>query len=534
MNILTGILFLFLCVLSFCQNSTAQSAEAAPNRQETILIIGVEHAPGQFRSEKFSPAHIRATLEAFKPQVLGVESNPEWFANGQFYRSTYEAQHLAVPFARDNKIPVYGIDWIGNLRENDYSWRRHIEQVGNIKKVLESPITESTPYQYGLSSWSHQIAGEDSPERDFNVLNGSEYGEKSLKWIDEGKSKKGSPQEYMEERDNHIVNYITSVANKHSGSRIAIIIGAMHKADLEHKLRLKGFRVTGPHSFARTVPFSDGEKMDELLKAQDIAAILAEAWDTTPQSGVSRERAERLLKRLLELSDKDPKAKTWGEYFSARHKMLSGNFEAAGKDFEKIVRRENPLGFPLRSYSWRHHLTVQQAALLESGRIADLQGRRDEAIKRYEQLLSSIKVPEYTVDIHSDYLFLATAYNAVRFLVRTPYSRMLEAAENPANAAIITSRVTTEASEKLQEAMNLGRNQKWSEATIIIEEVLKNGNASPKERCEGYILAAFNYAKDKKAADARRHLKSFDAGCGDMSAGSWVFRERKLVEALLK
>jgi tetratricopeptide (TPR) repeat protein len=534
MNKLTGILFLFLGVLLLCQNSTAQNATVTPNRRETILIIGVEHAPGQFRSEKFSPAHIRAALEAFKPQIVGVECNPEWYAKGQFYRSTYEAQHLAVPFARDNKIPVYGIDWIGNLRENDYSWRRHIEQVRNIKKVLESPDAESAHYQYGLSSWSHQIAVEDSLERDFDVLNSAEYGEKSLKWIDEGKGKKGSPQEYMEERDNHITDYITSVADKHSGSRIAIVIGAMHKADLERKLRLRGFRVVGPQSITRTVPLADGEKMDKLLNAQDIAAILAEAWNTTPQSGVRRERAERLLKRLLELSDKDLKAKTWGEYFSARQKMLAGNYAAAGNDFEKIARSKNPLGFPLRSYSWRQHFTVQQAALLELGRIADLNGRREEAIKRYEQLLLSIKIPEYSEDIHSDYLFLATAYNAVRFLTRTPYSKTLEAAKNTMNAQATTSQVTTEASEKLNKAMNFGRNQKWSEATAIIEDVLKNGNASPKERCEGYILAASNYAKDKKAADAHRHLKSFDTGCGNMSAGSWVFRERKLIEELLK
>jgi tetratricopeptide (TPR) repeat protein len=274
--------------------------------------------------------------------------------------------------------------------------------------------------------------------------------------------------------------------------------------------------------------------MDKLLNAQDIAAILAEAWDTTPQSGVRRERAERLLKRLLELSDKDLKAKTWGEYFSARQKMLAGNYAAAGNDFEKIARSKNPLGFPLRSYSWRQHFTVQQAALLELGRIADLNGRREEAIKRYEQLLLSIKIPEYSEDIHSDYLFLATAYNAVRFLTRTPYSKTLEAAKNTMNAQATTSQVRTEASEKLNKAMNFGRNQKWSEATAIIEDVLKNGNASPKERCEGYILAASNYAKDKKAADAHRHLKSFDTGCGNMSAGSWVFRERKLIEELLK
>jgi tetratricopeptide (TPR) repeat protein len=465
---------------------------------------------------------------------VGVESNPEWFAKGQFYRETYEAQHLAVPFARDNKIPVYGIDWIGNLRENSYSWRNHIEQVKNIKKVLESPIAESVQYQYGLSSWSRQIAVEDNPERDFNVLNGAEYGEKSLKWIDEGKGKKGSPQEYMEERDNHIVDYITAAADNHPGERMAVVIGSMHKADLERKLRAKGFKVVGPQSVAQAVPLSDDEKMDRLLKAQDIAAILAEAWDSTPQSGVKRERTERLLNRLLELSDKDPKAKGWSEYFSARHKMLGSDYVGAAKNFDRISKSEKLLGFPLRGYGWRHHLTIQQAALLELGRMADMQGRREEAVKHYKQLLSCITVPGYSEDRHSDYRFIATAYNAVRFLIQTPYSKALEAAKNPTNTAATTSRVTTEASEKLQKAMNLSRNEKWSEATGIIEDVLKNGTASPKERCEGYILAAFNYAKDKKATDARRHLESFDKVCGDMSAGSWVFRERKLVESLLK
>jgi tetratricopeptide (TPR) repeat protein len=399
---------------------------------------------------------------------------------------------------------------------------------------LESPVAETVVYQYGLSSWSHQEAVKDNPESDFLVLNSAEYGEKSLKWIDEGKGKKGSPEEYMEERDNHIVDYITAVADKHPGERMAVVIGAKHKTDLERKLRARGFKVVGPQSVAQNVPLSDGEKMDKLLNAQDIAAILAEAWDSTPESGVKRERTERLLNRLLELSDKDQKAKGWSEYFSARHKMLGSDYVGAIKDFDRIAKSEKLLGFPLRGYGWRHHLTIQQAALLELGRMADMQGRREEAVKRYKQLLSSIIVPGYSEDRHSDYRFIATAYNAVRFLIQTPYSKALETAKNPANVAATTSRVTTEASEKLLKAMNLGRNQKWSEATVIIEDVLKNGNVSRVERCEGYILAAFNYAKDKKAADARRHLKSFDTGCGDMSAGSWVFRERKLVEALLK
>lgn len=517
--------------LAFSTYSLSKDQDSIAQRKGTILIVGVEHAPGQFRTDKFSPAHIRATLEAFKPQVIGVESNPEWFAKEQFYRSTYEAQHLAVLFALDNKIPVYGIDWIG---EKNYTQRAHTPKVRNIKKLWENPAEESTPYQYGLSSWNNQLPAQDDTAPDFFVLNGKEYGEKSIKWIDEGKGKKGSPQEYMEERDNHIVNYITEVADKHPGSRLAIVIGSMHKADLERKLLEKGFKVVGPQSVVRAASMSDGRKMDSSLTAQDIAAILAEAWDSTAQSGATRERGERLLKRLLELSEKDPKAKAWGEYFSARHKMLQGDYAGASRDFQKIAGGKKLSGFPFRSYGWRQYLTVQQSALLELGRIADLQERREEAIRHYKQLLLSITVPEYSEDYHNDYLFYATAYNAVRFLTQTPYSKKLELEKRAANFQTVSSSSTTESSEELKKAMNLSRIGKWLEAATLIEDFLKKGNSSLNERCEGYIIAASAYARDKKPVDARRHLKTFDAECGDLSRESWIFQRRGQIEELLK
>ncbi len=499
------------------------------NRNETILIIGVQHAPGQFWSEKFSPAHIRATLEAFDPQVVGVESNPEWFAKGQFYKATYEAEHIAVPFARDKKISVYGIDWIG---EKNYSQQGHALEVRAIKKILESSTVDSAQYRYGLSSWNYQLPAQNNPELDFYALNGIETGEKNLKWIDEGKDKNGSPQEYMEDRDNHIVDYITAVADQHSGSRIAIVIGAMHKSDLERKLRAKGFKVIGPQQVGQSIPVSDGEKMDDLLKAQDIAAILAESWDSTPQSGGTRARTERLLNRLLKLSDRDPKARGWGEYFSARHKMLAGDFAAARTAFEIISRSEKLLEFPYRGYRWRHYLTIQQAALLELGRIADLQKRREEAVSYYKRLLLSITIPEYSEDYHDKYLFYATTYNAIRGLIQTTYS--IESEKSVANPQIAALGPTTQSSEEMKKALNLSRSGKWSEAATLIEDILKKGNAPPNERCEGYVIAASAYAKDKKTSDARRHLQSFDAKCRELPAESWLVQRRKQIEVLLK
>ena len=275
--------------------------------------------------------------------------------------------------------------------------------------------------------------------------------------------------------------------------------------------------------------------MDDLLNAQDIAAILSEAWDSTPRPGVTRARAERLLKRLLELPGKDPNAKDWSEYFSARHKMLGGDLAGARAAFERIAAASGKqTGFPYRGYRWRHYLTVRQAALLESGRIADLQLRREDALGHYKQLLSSITVPAYSEDYHNDYLLIAKAYDAIRGLTQVPYSKTLEVEKSAASFQSEVFRESTESSGELKKALELSRTGKWLEAAILVEDVLKQGKASPDERCEGYIIAASAYARDKKTAAARRHLQSFDAECGDISAESWLLQRRKQLEEVLK
>src|SRR5687767_13724415 len=272
------------------------------------MLVGVYHAPSQFWSEKFSPAHIRSALQAFNPEVVGVESNPEWFAKGLYYLATYEAQNVAVPWARRRKVPVYGIDWIGDLQETDYAERQRLEQVRRVRADADSTHVSPSSFHYGLASFADTPAPQENAELNFEALNSPANSEKWVKWIDKGKHEKGSPQEYMEERDNHIVNYITAAADRHAGARMAVVIGAAHKGDLERKLRARGFTVVVPTG-------ADGRGMDELLTAEDIAAILSEAWDSTLRTGVARERAERLLSRLQKLTDgDDPRARAWGEY----------------------------------------------------------------------------------------------------------------------------------------------------------------------------------------------------------------------------
>jgi hypothetical protein len=506
--------------------SLAQT-DARAQRRGTIMLVGVYHAPGQFWSEKLSPAHVRSALETFKPQVVGVESNPEWFAKGRFYLSTYEAQNVAVPWAARHKVPVYGIDWIGDLLGTDYAEQQRVEQVRRVRADAAASRLSPSSYHYGLASFGDAPAPQENAELDFEALNGPAIGEKWVKWMDEGKHEKGSPQEYMEERNNHIVEYITTAADRHAGARMAVVIGAAHRGDLERKLRARGFTVVGPTDGGASG--AGGRGMDELLTAEDIAAILSEAWDSTARPGVARERAERLLSRLQKLADEDPRAVAWGEYFNARRRMLGGDLGGARAAFEKLAAGAGETRFPFRGNRWRHYLTLRQAALLELGRIADIQSRRAEAVGHYKRLLGSLKVPAYSEDYHSDYFFLATARNAVRALTLAPYSKAAavdaDAQESSSTAAPADG--DSKAGRALQRSLELSRSGEWAAAAAVVEEALRVEDATHMERCEGYILAAGAYTYARRDADARRHLIKFDAECGDLPGGHWVFRERK-------
>jgi len=99
------------CLLALLAGPGRADEDAKEPRFE-VLVVGTIHAPWLFRSAKFHPGHVRAALEAAKPDVVGVESNPEWFAKGIFHDVTYEAQGIAVPWAKTKGIPVYGIDWM--------------------------------------------------------------------------------------------------------------------------------------------------------------------------------------------------------------------------------------------------------------------------------------------------------------------------------------------------------------------------------------------------------------------------------------
>jgi tetratricopeptide (TPR) repeat protein len=453
-------------------------AEAHPGRGEhkgKIYIVGTVHGPVQLRSLRMSPGHVRAALEALDPDVVCVESNAAWFAEGRFYLTTYEAFGVALPWARERGRPVYGVDWLGRPAdggESEWYRKRHAGASEEGERLLALAAPDPQDFLYGLDRWLEPPSGFDlDASFAFHLINGDA-------WLPRD-PETGKPPDwgamdfefatlgaFTHERDRHIARFVDRVVEEHPDARIAVIFGAGHRGRLGWFLRERGLDVETIDAVFERYPPDDVDRFEALLTPRDAAAILAEAWDSTSEAyGITARRAAYLLERLR--SSSDPYDALLNDYLTAREAMLRGRPEDAASRFERIASSGGAHAFPYSGNEWRLYLTVEQAARLELGRIADLAGRRDEALRSYRALLESIEVPEASDDYQDGARFrsLARAHTATRALIRLPYRTVHDLASDSGLTAASLVRIAARAN-------NVGE---WELALTSVRRALDAG-----------------------------------------------------------
>ena len=82
-----------------------------------VAVLGTDHSP-QLAGRGYEPALLRAYLARVLPTAICIEAPAE----GAIPDFVYEAQHVAVPFAQAEGIPVYPIDWIPSSEDQMLAW----------------------------------------------------------------------------------------------------------------------------------------------------------------------------------------------------------------------------------------------------------------------------------------------------------------------------------------------------------------------------------------------------------------------------
>lgn len=497
----------------------AVAAEAQP----VIYLIGVQHAPGLLLSESLSPGHVRAALDAIDPDVVGVESNPEWFARGQHYAFTYEAFAVAVPWAKANGRPVVGTDWIGD-DSGHWSQRQRRARVEREFANLEI-VVDPAQYGYGLSRADQRRALRAGSIPSFARLNGPEHAAERIAWLDGGKHTPGSAQAYIAERDARIADHIAAAAGR--VARMAVVIGADHVGNVTRELRAQGLGVGDLRAVlvAASAPW-DGSA-DAALSATDVAASLIQSIDGDLGVAMDPERETRLLAALERLvPDAGPEVRDWLGHIQAKRAWLAGDEQRAVELWTGLAHSDRSTAFPYVGDVWRHRLSVAQLARLELGRAADLRGEREAALGHYRALLETLKVPEFSLDEHSDFELLARAHNAVRALTHVPYRHEFAFATAEVAPAQVAPRAAAEAPRaELQSAWEHLRSRRWNELDAAVAKLDEAGDLPFLEALEHHFLAMIAALERGRIDDAKLRLAVLERDAAQLEADHWLRRE---------
>ena len=372
----------------------------SPLRGVEVTVVGTVHSPTLLLGCGYSPGHIRQALSEISPTLVAVESPAEWLAKGEVYRHNYDAL-VAYSWALDNNVTVVGVDWVGDTSKS-WSERERRRRVGELREALEGDRKLSVKFE-GAIKWGD----EEDATLSYQRVNGAAYGEEQLAWIDKGRQEKGTAAWYMDTRDQKVIsNLEAAVRSSPKPVRVAVVIGAAHKADIERKLRAVGATVLRhPNLIA-----ADDCAPDQLMTPRDLVVVLQEALDGG--EAAPRARTVRLLAQLGGANS--PKWQPWHMYFSARVDAVDGHLRRATSKLRKVCDAGPAMALPFAGHRWFHHVPFRERCRIQLGRQLVQSGDSAEGKKILTSVAGAIRLPAFSEDYRSNYEFLASAVLALR------------------------------------------------------------------------------------------------------------------------
>jgi len=219
---------LFLLVLLLLGARYGQGQGARP----AVVVLGVNHS-SQLVNPYQQPAVLRAFLDRVRPSAICIERDPEAFARQDFYEFTYEQQYCIVPYARAAKIPLFPIDW--HPPEGDL-------QLAYGTTNLELPPFTRHPHGFwGFLSYNSAAALREP----FYFADDTAVTNSYAAWY-----ARYDTTQVHQDFARRLFLYRTFMQARRveaasralgGGDTLLVVVGAMHKVELELYLRRKGF-----------------------------------------------------------------------------------------------------------------------------------------------------------------------------------------------------------------------------------------------------------------------------------------------------
>ena len=256
-SVLTG---LVLCVGGMSVSVRGIPRVVAVRDSTTLIVLGVDHS-AQLGSRTYHPGYLRAFIERVHPAAICVERSPDEFARGDYYEFTYEVQHVTVPYARAHGVDICPVDWLPSRDDERLAFGR--------LEIVDLPAVRARKDFQGFlvldsASLRRSLFYADStPDRE--AANRFYDRPRASGWSDFPR-RLGLYRTFMQ------AMRVRAALNAHVGQTVLVVIGSMHKGDIEQILaRDPALRIVQPSSYG--APSS--READALLNDIDLAAILS-------------------------------------------------------------------------------------------------------------------------------------------------------------------------------------------------------------------------------------------------------------------
>ena len=186
-----------------------------------VVVLGVNHAY-QLVSEECQPAAYRAFMNRLKPDGIGVERAPEHFVRGDYYEFTYEQQNICIPYAIEKGIQLHPFDWMLSTEDQLLAW--------DTSDIEEPPLIRKK-HQYNDFTHFPQL------EEDFFYSERLDIIKKIKNWTENVLTNQGDfPRRLFIYRTYMQAMRIKKIAKLYKGKTLLIVVGHMHKPDIEDML----------------------------------------------------------------------------------------------------------------------------------------------------------------------------------------------------------------------------------------------------------------------------------------------------------
>jgi hypothetical protein len=365
----------------------AITTERSASDTTTLVILGVDHS-AQLVAPAYHPGYFRAFFERVRPAAICVERSPEEFARGDYYEFTYEVQHIAVPYARAHGIDLCPIDWLPSKDDEHLAFGR--------LEVVDPPIVRpASDFQSFLtldsSALSHTLA-----------VGESEAARRITQKFFDGPRVPGTrdfPRRLDLYRTFMQAMRIRSALRAHAGQTVLVVVGAMHKEDIELILGgTPGLRIVQPSGYG----FPAATDAMARLERGDLAAILSFNLLGMQSAGgaIDWPWVDQVLERFKSGQPATPEI----ALLQTRHDVLThrlGAVAAAAAYDRLATSTDTAAAFTFTGvedvrrvdsyYDPFGNLRVRQRAMIEAAREWVLVGQPDRARHLHEQLIESRK-----------------------------------------------------------------------------------------------------------------------------------------------